>query len=237
VPGSQTWVLNEALEEVADGEWGELCVGGVGLARGYLHRPEQTAEKFVMHPRFGRIYRTGDLVHRAADGNLFYHGRADTQVKIRGYRIELEEIEMRLAEWQGVRSAACAVQDGVRWRRSWCRKTAGGWDSRSWKRACGNRCRITWCPAGSRRCANCRSRRAESWIARRCRACGAGAREPSGMAPRNAREIQLAEASAQVLGLDAPVPVDADFFTDLGGNSLRAAQLVTGCGKKTRRRR
>jgi acyl-coenzyme A synthetase/AMP-(fatty) acid ligase len=52
-------------------------------------------------------------VHRAPDGNLFYHGRADTQVKIRGYRIELEEIEMRLAEREGVRQAACAVQDGA----------------------------------------------------------------------------------------------------------------------------
>jgi amino acid adenylation domain-containing protein len=113
VAGVHAHVLNEALEEVAESQWGELCVGGSRLARGYLNRPEHTAEKFVAHPRLGRIYRTGDLVHRGPDGKLYYHGRADTQVKIRGHRIELEEIEMRLAEASGVRTAACTVQDGA----------------------------------------------------------------------------------------------------------------------------
>ena len=69
VQGLQAWVLDDSLEEVAEGQWGELCLGGIGLARGYRDRPEQTAEKFVTHPRFGRIYRTGDLVHRASDGD------------------------------------------------------------------------------------------------------------------------------------------------------------------------
>jgi amino acid adenylation domain-containing protein len=110
IRGLQAWVLNESLEEVGAEERGELCIGGIGLARGYLDLPELTAKKFPVHPRLGRIYRTGDLVHRASDGRFFYHGRIDSQVKLRGYRIELEAIESRLAECAGVRAAACKVQ-------------------------------------------------------------------------------------------------------------------------------
>ena len=110
VSGLQAWVLNEMLEEVGDGQKGELCLGGIGLARGYRNRPELTAQKFPVHPRLGRIYRTGDLVHRDPGGSFFYHGRTDSQVKLRGYRIELEAIEAKLAECEGVREAACRIQ-------------------------------------------------------------------------------------------------------------------------------
>jgi len=110
VPGMQAFVLDDALEPVAAGDKGELCLGGAGVARGYRGRPELTEEKFVDHPRFGRIYRTGDLVHCDPDGMLFYHGRIDAQVKIRGYRVELGEIEARLAALDGVRAAACHLQ-------------------------------------------------------------------------------------------------------------------------------
>lgn len=114
VRGLHGWVLNDSLEEVEDGEKGELCLGGIGLARGYRNRPDLTELKFPTHPRLGRIYRTGDLVHRAMDDSLVYHGRIDSQVKLRGYRVELEAIEARLAECQGVREAACRIQqDGA----------------------------------------------------------------------------------------------------------------------------
>ncbi len=110
VRGLQAWVLDESLDEVSDGQLGELCLGGIGLARGYRNRPELTGEKFPVHPRLGRIYRTGDLAHRDPDGRFFYDGRIDSQVKLRGYRVELEAIEARLAECGGVREAACRVQ-------------------------------------------------------------------------------------------------------------------------------
>jgi amino acid adenylation domain-containing protein len=110
IRGLQAWVLSEALEQVQDGQRGELCLGGIGLARGYRNRPELNAERFPVHPRLGRIYRTGDLVHRDPDGRFFYDGRIDSQVKLRGYRVELEAIEARLAECVGVREAACRVQ-------------------------------------------------------------------------------------------------------------------------------
>ncbi len=88
---------------------GELCIGGAGLARGYLDAPELTAERFVEDPALpgGRGYRTGDLARWLPDGTLEYLGRIDTQVKIRGYRIETAEIEHVAESTPGV--AACAV--------------------------------------------------------------------------------------------------------------------------------
>ncbi len=110
VDGHRAWVLNDRLEEVAPGEPGELCIGGVGLARGYLARPELTAERFPTHPTLGRIYRTGDLVRFDAASGHHYLGRIDQQVKVRGHRIELGAVESALASLPGVREAVCRLQ-------------------------------------------------------------------------------------------------------------------------------
>ncbi len=91
---------------------GELCIAGVGLARGYLNLPELTAEKFVENPfGNGRMYCTGDLARWLPDGNIEYLGRIDEQVKIRGFRIELGEIESVLKKQTGVKDAAVAVKE------------------------------------------------------------------------------------------------------------------------------
>jgi len=110
ISGIRAYVLDESLKVVDNGEAGELVLGGVGLARGYCNQPKLTTDKFPVHPQFGRIYRTGDLVHRDDEGNFFYRGRIDSQVKIRGYRVELEEIEYRLLQCDKVREAACRVR-------------------------------------------------------------------------------------------------------------------------------
>ncbi|HEX3531123.1 MAG TPA: condensation domain-containing protein, partial [Thermoanaerobaculia bacterium] len=98
-------VLDRWMEPVPLGVAGELFIGGDGLAWGYWQRPELTAERFVPapgEPAGGRLYRSGDLVRRLADGSIDYLGRLDHQVKIRGFRIELGEIEARLGEHPAV---------------------------------------------------------------------------------------------------------------------------------------
>ncbi|MBF6061284.1 amino acid adenylation domain-containing protein [Nocardia terpenica] len=114
LPNVRAYVLDSFLRPAAPGEVGELYVAGSGLARGYLGRPDLTAERFVACPyALGeRLYRTGDLVSWDRAGVLHYHGRADGQVKIRGFRIELGEIEAALTATPGIHAAAADVRDG-----------------------------------------------------------------------------------------------------------------------------
>jgi amino acid adenylation domain-containing protein/non-ribosomal peptide synthase protein (TIGR01720 family) len=100
VAGVVAHVVDPSLRLVASGVAGELALGGLGLARGYLDRPSRTAERFIPDPWSGqpgaRLYRTGDLARRRPDGRLVFLGRIDDQVKVRGFRVELGEIEVAL---------------------------------------------------------------------------------------------------------------------------------------------
>ena len=115
IANTQIYLLDGELQPVPIGVAGELYIGGAGLARGYLKRPELTAEKFISNP-YGaagtRLYRTGDLARYQEDGKLQYLGRSDQQVKVRGYRIELGEIETALREQRTIRDVTVIAKDG-----------------------------------------------------------------------------------------------------------------------------
>jgi len=119
LPGYRVRIYDELLRPVPHGEVGEICIGGIGVARGYVGLPAETRERFVADPmarpgeRDDRMYLTGDLGRINDEGELEYFGRTDDQVKVRGYRVELSEIESVLLQHEGVRAAACAVREIV----------------------------------------------------------------------------------------------------------------------------
>ncbi|MEP7012253.1 MAG: amino acid adenylation domain-containing protein [Acidobacteriota bacterium] len=118
ISNARVYVLDADLEPVVAGAWGELYAGGEGIARGYLRRPDLTAERFVPDPfadsldrSGGRLYRTGDVVRWNREGVLEFQGRRDGQVKIRGFRIELGEVESALLADARVREAVAIVRE------------------------------------------------------------------------------------------------------------------------------
>jgi amino acid adenylation domain-containing protein len=114
VSNTQVYILNNRLRPVPIGATGELCIGGDGIAHGYLNQPGLTAERFVADPfssdTLGRLYRSGDLARWRTDGNIEFLGRNDFQLKVRGFRVELGEIEAQLSHDARVREAAVVAK-------------------------------------------------------------------------------------------------------------------------------
>ncbi|HEV2395159.1 MAG TPA: amino acid adenylation domain-containing protein [Verrucomicrobiae bacterium] len=118
IANTHALILDEQLKPAPQGAEGELFLGGAGLARGYLDRPELTAQKFIANPfpkeiDSDRLYRTGDLARLLPDGNLEFLGRLDEQVKIRGFRVELAEIESALLGHPDVKEAVVVAREDM----------------------------------------------------------------------------------------------------------------------------
>jgi amino acid adenylation domain-containing protein len=225
-------ILDERGEPVPVGVVGDLHIGGVGLARGYLGRPELSAELFVPDPEQPgeRLYRTGDLVRMRGDGDLEFVGRADEQVKIRGFRIECHEVESVLVRHPEVAEAAVVAREdepGNRRLVAYVVPASGAAPSSvELRRFLSERLPSYMVPSSFRRLdalpltpngkldrdalpppADPRHELASDWVA-----------------PRTAAEQTIAALWSRVLGIEE-IGVDDDFF-DLGGHSLQATQVI-----------
>lgn len=238
VPGLQAFILNEQLELVPDGVTGELCVSGVGLARGYRHREALTAERFPQHPVLGRIYRTGDLATREPSGSFFCHGRIDGQVKIRGYRVELEAIETRLSECPGVREAACRVQDddGGQTLVAFVVPVVADASpaAEDLKAALRGVLPAYMVPSRfgvltelPRTVGGKVNRRALPVLEARGNGDGEDGSDGPAVSPRSPIETRIEAAFRDILRRKDPISIHDDFFSALGGDSLHAAMLVS----------
>jgi amino acid adenylation domain-containing protein len=221
--GTVAHVLGRNGERVPPGVQGELCLGGAGLARGYLGRPALTAQRFVPDP-YGppgsRLYRTGDRVRLRADGNLEFLGRLDEQVKVRGFRVEPGEVTAALLTHLGVRQAVVTVDDGRLV--AYVAGPAGPDELRAHLAAIvpAHLVPSVWVPLDE----------LPLTVTGKVDLTALPAPEPAAVAqfvpPRTDAEVLVAGVMATVLGLDAGrVGALDDFFT-LGGHSLLATRVA-----------
>ncbi|MCA1008477.1 amino acid adenylation domain-containing protein [Rhodococcus hoagii] len=248
LPTYSVVLLDDHRLQVPDGEIGEICIGGPGVARGYVGRPEQTAERFIDHPHAApgrKLYRTGDLGRITAEGEIEYLGRADSEVKIRGHRVDLGEIESVLLEDVQIASSVVALVSN-----SGSEELAAFVVPRSGTSRTeldDDAARVVLI---ERLLTELHSRLPEYMVPAfldivdelptmpsgkvdRSRLPVPGPRRVLGSSgpveePRDAAETRLRGIWAEVLGLEpAALSVEADFFTELGGHSLAAARLVS----------
>ncbi len=251
LPSYRVYILDDLLRPVAEGESGEICVGGPGVAIGYVNRPDLTTERFVPNPveadrgEVPRVYRTGDLGKFTATGEIEYLGRVDTQVKIRGYRIELAEIEEVLREDDAVENAVVTplerdgvVQDLVGYVTLADRAARGAEDDLRDRLRAGLQRRlpdymipsfVEVLPAFPMLAADKVDRAAlpapvSPPLTRRSR---------QHVPPRTPLERQLAAEWREVLGGEE-ISVEDDFFCDLGGHSMAAARLMSRLRRQPR---
>ena len=241
LPGYQVYILDEHLRPVTPGASGEICIGGKGVARGYIHRPDLTRDRFVPDPfatsRPGaRLYRTGDLGCFDRKGEIEYLGRMDSQVKIRGYRIELAEIEAVFLDDAAIENAIVATaevngstelvayltlrpgedaQNGVRGRlQEVLRRRLPAYMVPAYIEVLDA---IPMLASGKAD----RSRLPQPTTARLLGGAG-----KHGAPPTTPTEQKLAQAWREIFQYD-DLSVDTDFFTDLGGHSLLAARTIS----------
>lgn len=230
ITNSTAYIVDRYNQPQPIGVPGELCVGGDGVARGYLNKPELTAEKFVPNPFVSgeNMYRTGDLARWKADGTIEYLGRIDQQVKIRGYRIELGEIETVLTNLAKVKEAVVTVMDDTNGQKALCAYFVPETelDAAELREAISKELPSYMVPTFYVQMDKL-PLTANGKLDRRALPEPSGDRVQSStyVAPQNVTETKLAEIWQEVLGIHA-VGIHDNFF-ELGGHSLKAMNVST----------
>ncbi|WP_244478892.1 Pls/PosA family non-ribosomal peptide synthetase [Methylobacterium sp. Leaf106] len=235
IPNYSVYVASEGLELLGPGQQGELLIGGPGVAKGYLQRPELSAEKFVANPFASDgtdpvLYRSGDAVSLDAQGRIVFHGRIDDQVKIRGFRVELGEIESRIQAQAGISQAAVVLRqdDGVDRLVAFLIPERGAeFDKAALRHTLAEQMPPYMVP-GHFEVVEVLPRLTSGKVDRKAlRIATLTVADLSGEQelPDNETEAAMLAAAKQVFG-NQPIPFEADFFTDLGGHSLLAARFV-----------
>ncbi len=249
LPTYRIYILDDQLRPVAEHESGEICIGGPGVAIGYLNRPDLTRDRFVPNPvrsdqgSVPRLYRTGDLGRLTSSGEIEYLGRIDTQVKVRGYRIELGEIDAVLREDHAVENAAVkplekdgVVQDLVAYVTLRAGESVDPALRERLHASLKHRLPAYMVPSFIE-VLNEFPLLAADKINRAALPLPAsprlGARSTRYVPPTTPLESQLAAVWGDVLGRKG-VSVEDDFFCDLGGHSLAAALVVSRLRKEPR---
>jgi amino acid adenylation domain-containing protein len=234
IDGVHIHIVDELLNAVQPGEVGELLIGGAGVARGYVNRPDLTTERFVRNQfseqEGARLYRTGDLVRSRPDGELEFIGRVDEQIKVRGQRVELGEIETILNTHSAVRAAAVDATRNLSGEQrlvAYLVPSDGAQRDPEVLRAHLARklpshmipAVFVWLPELPMTSSGKVDRKALAMH-------GVGTLSPpaDGSLPRNELEAVLVTLVAELLSLDA-VGIDENFFL-LGGHSLLGAQMI-----------
>jgi amino acid adenylation domain-containing protein len=230
ISNTQIYLVDKYSRPVPIGIPGEIYIGGDGLARGYLKRPELTAQRFVSNwlvpERSQRLYRTGDLARWRSNGNIEYLGRTDTQVKLRGIRIELGEIESVLASHTDVQEAVVTVTGEAQQQKLSAFLITNVSDAGELRRYARNKLPDYMVPAEFWKLE--RFPLLPSGKVNRAALVQSGAKPlvdgQSWVAPRNEVEAQLAAIWGELLKLDV-IGVDQNFF-ELGGHSLLVLQMT-----------
>lgn len=231
IANTNLYVLDENLHPVAEGETGELFIGGAGVARGYLHREELTSERFIANPEVEcqKLYRTGDLARLLPDGNFEYLCRVDDQVKIRGYRIEPAEIETALKQHAAVSDCAVVtvetVADEKRLVAFVVNDSTGQWDEDALRQSLQKKLPEYMVPAAFVTLASL-PLTVNGKVDRQLLASQAPAPASNGdiVQPRTPAEETLAGIWADVLKVDR-VSINDNFF-DLGGDSILGTLIL-----------
>jgi acyl-coenzyme A synthetase/AMP-(fatty) acid ligase/acyl carrier protein len=229
----EVYVLDEYLNPAGIGMVGELYHGGAGLGRGYLNRPDLTAERYVPHPFShepgARLYRTGDLVKYLPDGSLVFLGRCDHQVKLRGHRLELGEIQSLLMTHPAVRDAAVllheATEKGTETLVAYVVVEDSSTDSKELRQYLRDRVPDYMVPSSIMELDQLPLTRNGKLDRSRLPAPGFDLQQETFAAPRTPTEESLAQIWSEVLNVER-VGINDNFF-DLGGHSLLATQIFS----------